>query len=145
MAVVGRVALVKTALAPMFAMRNLEVLSWEGVNLLGNNDGRVLAFKVGAAGLMPTNEKRDRTIPPPPALDATPEQVAAGRSLYNDYCLYCHGFSVASSFLVPDLRYMAPERHAAFEEIVLRGTLRGTGMPAFPDVLEPDDLVPLRA
>jgi myo-inositol-1-phosphate synthase len=34
--------LLKTALAHMFAYRNLEVLSWEGVNLLGNNDGRVL-------------------------------------------------------------------------------------------------------
>lgn len=34
--------LVKTALAPMFAMRNLRVLSWEGHNLLGNRDGRVL-------------------------------------------------------------------------------------------------------
>jgi len=34
--------LVKTALAPMFAARNLHVLSWEGVNMLGNNDGRVL-------------------------------------------------------------------------------------------------------
>jgi myo-inositol-1-phosphate synthase len=35
--------LIKTALAPMFAHRNLRVLSWEGVNLLGNNDGRVLS------------------------------------------------------------------------------------------------------
>lgn len=35
--------LVKTALAPMFAWRNLRVLSWEGVNMLGNNDGRTLA------------------------------------------------------------------------------------------------------
>ena len=35
--------LVKSALAPMFACRNLEVLSWEGYNLLGNMDGRVLA------------------------------------------------------------------------------------------------------
>jgi myo-inositol-1-phosphate synthase len=34
--------LVKTALAPMFAVRNLRVLSWEGVNLLGNADGRAL-------------------------------------------------------------------------------------------------------
>lgn len=34
--------LVKTALAPMFASRNLQVLSWEGVNMLGNNDGRAL-------------------------------------------------------------------------------------------------------
>ena len=34
--------LVKTALAPMFAMRNLGVLSWTGRNLLGNRDGEVL-------------------------------------------------------------------------------------------------------
>lgn len=34
--------LVKTALAPLFAARNLRVLSWEGVNMLGNNDGRCL-------------------------------------------------------------------------------------------------------
>lgn len=34
--------LVKSALAPMFRYRNLEVLSWEGINLLGNRDGEVL-------------------------------------------------------------------------------------------------------
>jgi len=34
--------LVKSALAPMFMCRNLEVLSWEGFNILGNMDGRVL-------------------------------------------------------------------------------------------------------
>jgi myo-inositol-1-phosphate synthase len=35
--------LVKTALALMFRARNLEVLSWEGFNILGGGDGRVLA------------------------------------------------------------------------------------------------------
>jgi myo-inositol-1-phosphate synthase len=34
--------LVKSALAPMFVSRNLEVLSWQGFNILGNMDGRVL-------------------------------------------------------------------------------------------------------
>jgi myo-inositol-1-phosphate synthase len=34
--------LVKSALAPMFSCRNLEILSWEGFNILGNMDGRVL-------------------------------------------------------------------------------------------------------
>lgn len=34
--------LVKSALIPMFLYRNLEVLSWEGFNMLGNMDGRVL-------------------------------------------------------------------------------------------------------
>jgi myo-inositol-1-phosphate synthase len=35
--------LLKTILAPMFLCRNLEVLSWEGVNLLGNKDGLTLS------------------------------------------------------------------------------------------------------
>jgi myo-inositol-1-phosphate synthase len=34
--------LVKSALAPMFAMRNLEVMSWVGHNIFGNLDGQVL-------------------------------------------------------------------------------------------------------
>jgi myo-inositol-1-phosphate synthase len=35
--------LVKTTLAPMFAARNLAVLSWFGQNILGNDDGKNLA------------------------------------------------------------------------------------------------------
>jgi myo-inositol-1-phosphate synthase len=35
--------LLKTVLAPLFRHRNLEVLSWEGFNILGGGDGRVLA------------------------------------------------------------------------------------------------------
>ena len=34
--------LLKSVLAPMFAMRNLKVLSWVGHNILGNRDGLVL-------------------------------------------------------------------------------------------------------
>ncbi|WP_049921169.1 inositol-3-phosphate synthase [Halopiger djelfimassiliensis] len=42
--------LVKSALAPMFAGRNLGVLSWEGHNILGNQDGLVLEDEANAAG-----------------------------------------------------------------------------------------------
>jgi len=34
--------LVKSALAPMFAMRHLPILSWVGENILGNRDGAIL-------------------------------------------------------------------------------------------------------
>ena len=34
--------LMKTVLAPLFRFRNLEVLSWEGFNILGGGDGQVL-------------------------------------------------------------------------------------------------------
>jgi myo-inositol-1-phosphate synthase len=42
--------LVKSALGPMFAGRNLRVLSWEGHNILGNEDGRVLETPENEAG-----------------------------------------------------------------------------------------------
>jgi myo-inositol-1-phosphate synthase len=35
--------LIKSVLAPMFAMRHLKVLSWVGQNILGNRDGAVLS------------------------------------------------------------------------------------------------------
>ncbi|SPD75382.1 Inositol-3-phosphate synthase [uncultured Desulfobacterium sp.] len=34
--------LIKSALAPMFAYRALDILSWQGYNILGNMDGQVL-------------------------------------------------------------------------------------------------------
>lgn len=42
--------LVKSSLAPMFAARNLQVLSWEGHNILGNGDGLVLEEEENEAG-----------------------------------------------------------------------------------------------
>jgi myo-inositol-1-phosphate synthase len=35
--------LVKSALAPMFKYRNLRVLSWQGYNMLGDRDGKILS------------------------------------------------------------------------------------------------------
>ena len=43
-------SLVKAALGPMFAGRNLRVLSWEGHNILGNTDGQVLEDEENKAG-----------------------------------------------------------------------------------------------
>jgi myo-inositol-1-phosphate synthase len=42
--------LMKSALAPMFAGRNLRVRSWEGHNILGNGDGEVLEDDANEAG-----------------------------------------------------------------------------------------------
>jgi myo-inositol-1-phosphate synthase len=49
--------LLKTALAHLFAYRNLQVLSWEGVNLLGNNDGRALADPRNRAAKLGNKER----------------------------------------------------------------------------------------
>lgn len=42
--------LLKTALGPMFAGRNLRVMSWDGFNILGNGDGKVLDDDENKAG-----------------------------------------------------------------------------------------------
>lgn len=49
--------LVKSTLAPMFCMRNLNVLSWVGQNILGNRDGAVLRDPRTRATKLATKDK----------------------------------------------------------------------------------------
>jgi len=49
--------LVKSALARMFALRNLRVLSWVGHNILGNRDGRVLDDPANRASKLRTKDR----------------------------------------------------------------------------------------
>ncbi|MEM8865348.1 MAG: inositol-3-phosphate synthase [Planctomycetota bacterium] len=51
--------LLKTVLAPMFAARNLEVMSWVGHNILGNADGQVLDHPDHKQAKV---ESKDRTL-----------------------------------------------------------------------------------
>ena len=109
------------------------------------NEGRVLAFKLGGTASMPTNAARDSRIPEPPALISSAEEIAAGKSLYNRHCFFCHGISAESSGVLPDLRQMAPERHAVFEDIVIKGIFSGVGMPSFREQLTPAQVADIRA
>ncbi len=108
-----------------------------------HNEGRILAFKLGGTEIMPQNQSRDQTVPAPPPVMISAEQLTQGKSLYNRFCMQCHGFAAASSWLTPDLRYLSPERHAAFQAIVRGGILSGKGMPRFEDLLssEQADLI----
>ena len=49
--------LLKTVLAPMFAARNLEVMSWVGHNIFGNRDGVVLDDPANKASKVDTKDK----------------------------------------------------------------------------------------
>jgi myo-inositol-1-phosphate synthase len=49
--------LVKSALAPMFAMRNLRVRSWSGLNLLGGGDGANLADPAANAAKVSSKQR----------------------------------------------------------------------------------------
>lgn len=52
--------LLRTALAPMFLARNLNVLSWAGFNILGNRDGQVLDEPAANAA---KTEGKDQVLP----------------------------------------------------------------------------------
>lgn len=60
--------LLKTALAPMFRDRNLNVMSWEGYNMLGNRDGAALSDPLRAAGKMANKDAALHQILPNPRL-----------------------------------------------------------------------------
>jgi quinohemoprotein ethanol dehydrogenase len=102
------------------------------------NEGRVLAFKLGATAPMPENQPRVTMAPSPPPVTASAEELARGKSLYHRECVLCHGFAVESALIVPDLRYLSPERHQQFDDIVLRGLYATRGMPSFAKELSAD-------
>ena len=69
--------LMKSVLAPMFAQRNLQVMSWVGHNIFGNMDGRVLddpANKQAKADKQGPFDRRDSGLP---AEDADVDRVRA--------------------------------------------------------------------
>ena len=49
--------LMKTVLAPMFAFRNLKVMSWVGHNIFGNRDGVVLDDPINKSSKVETKDK----------------------------------------------------------------------------------------
>jgi myo-inositol-1-phosphate synthase len=49
--------LLKTVLAPMFAHRNLKILSWVGHNIFGNRDGQVLDDPANKASKLQTKDQ----------------------------------------------------------------------------------------
>jgi quinohemoprotein ethanol dehydrogenase len=59
--------------------------------------------------------------------------VEEGAVLYSQQCAVCHGQNVVGG--VKDLRFLTPERHAEFLDIVLGGKLKAQGMIPFADRL----------
>ncbi len=49
--------MMKTVLAPMFALRNLKVMSWVGHNIFGNRDGVILDDPVNKASKVDTKDR----------------------------------------------------------------------------------------
>ena len=102
------------------------------------NDGRMVAFKLGATGEIPVPVAPDLDIPAPPPLEANEEQLRAGAKLYYEHCVWCHGMGPVGT-VNADLRLMNAETHERFAAIVRGGMLLEKGMDSFADVLTAED------
>ena len=67
--------LLKSVLAPMFARRNLRVMSWVGHNIFGNMDGRVLDDPANKQTKVASKDHLIRRDPRLPAADARLDRV----------------------------------------------------------------------
>ena len=98
---------------------------------------KLLVFKLDATDVSLPPMPPPSAIPPPPRLTASEATVTRGRELYSQTCVRCHGEDAIGG--VKDLRFMTPEAHARFDDVVLKGILRERGMESFADVLTPED------
>ena len=108
------------------------------------NEGRIIVFKLGGGAVpIPPLLPPIPPIPQPPAQTASADAVKQGGALFGARCGACHVNAPGS--LAPDLRRMAPETHAAFNQIVLGGLLKQAGMPPWEGVLTQADVDAIHA
>jgi quinohemoprotein ethanol dehydrogenase len=98
-------------------------------------EGRLLVYKLGGKAQLPAFEAPKRTIAAP-AVTADSATLEKGYGLYHAHCAACHGATVVSGSLVPDLRYMAEATHASFNDIVMKGALASRGMIGHGEILQ---------
>jgi quinohemoprotein ethanol dehydrogenase len=101
---------------------------------------RLLAFKLGATTPFPYPKITIPPVPKPPEQKASEEAIRKGEKLYGTFvCDGCHspGLDGSGAWVlngaIPDLRYMPPEVHKDWYQIVLGGSHWDKGMPGFAD------------
>jgi quinohemoprotein ethanol dehydrogenase len=102
-------------------------------------EARVLTYKLGGKARLPPPKNAPAAQPEPPALAGDDKLLAQGRDLFNGYCGVCHGLSAVSGGVVPDLRYLTPQKHQIFLGIVY-GARASRGMPSFAGRLKPEEV-----
>jgi quinohemoprotein ethanol dehydrogenase len=98
------------------------------------------AEQIPKPALKPFEPRRE-----PPPQQGTPQQVAAGRTLFNTWCAECHTLGVTS--VTPDLTRLnrGIVSGEVFKAIILKGALMPLGMARFNDVLTEADADALHA
>ncbi len=103
------------------------------------NASHLLVFKLDSRTPFPEPDLVDRTIPEATKGLVVDGDVVRGKRLYHTYCHVCHGGTVRSDGVIPDLRLMNLAVHQIFANIVLDGVFQVKGMPSFSDLLQKED------
>jgi quinohemoprotein ethanol dehydrogenase len=114
-----------------------------GLAAIHDAPSRMLVFKLGGTATLPQSEPR--VVPPPPPQTASADTIARGEAAYNKTCRLCHGGSLISGGMIPDLRFMSAQTHQQFDAIVLGGARANQGMASFADVVSIDDAQAIHA
>jgi PQQ-dependent dehydrogenase (methanol/ethanol family) len=110
------------------------------------NRSRVLTFRLGASGQLPELPAMSAPAAPEvPEQTAGAETIDQGRRLYTERCLVCHGYSVVSGGLTPDLRYSSAQVYTEWDAIVLGGSRSANGMPPFASLLSAEQSQAVKA
>lgn len=104
-----------------------------------NPNNRIMAFKLGGSAALPPVVRPERPLPPA-RMDASAEDIRAGRAMFDRFCARCHGANAVGDGSIPDMRYLEPVWHENFEAVVLEGLMEDAGMPRFDDVLDAEDV-----
>ncbi len=116
------------------------------VPLQMTNRSRVLTFHLGANRQLPDlPDVSPPTLPEVPEQTASAETIDQGHRVYTERCLVCHGYSVVSGGLTPDLRYSDAQLYSEWDAIVLGGSRSSSGMPPFAGVVTPEQSQAIKA
>jgi quinohemoprotein ethanol dehydrogenase len=107
--------------------------------------GKLLTFALNAKRPFPEAMAQTPRTVTPIELNASPEKIEAGATLFAQWCAVCHGLGAAGGGATADLRYSHPSTFDKYSDIVLEGKYSGMGMPSLKRWLTADDVEAIRA
>ena len=106
---------------------------------------RILVFKLGADKTLPPLDIIAPEWPEPPEQTASAEAIGQGSDLFAQYCQFCHGVSAVSGGMVPDLRFSAYLGAEDWDDVLIGGLLKDSGMIGFGEMMTADEAQSIRA
>ncbi len=100
---------------------------------------KLVVFRLGATGVELPPAPPMESLSPPPAAHQPAGKVTEGAGLFAQYCSTCHGQNANGSG-PKDLRFIPPEAHEQFADIVLGGKFKDKGMVPFKGQLTPEQV-----